>query len=81
MTAAERVTFGRVGKANVGADFVEVKAREIAANLGRESSSYESLYGCKQCDVHLVRRVVVLMYFISKARLMVFVPQYSSLIG
>jgi hypothetical protein len=57
MTAAERVTFWRVGKANVGADFVgEVKAREIAANLGRESSRHESFYGYKQCDVHLCKK-------------------------
>jgi len=28
---------------------------QIASNQGRESSTYESVYGCKQCDVHLCK--------------------------
>jgi hypothetical protein len=32
-----------------------VALAEIAANYGRESSIYQSIYGCKQCNVHLCR--------------------------
>jgi hypothetical protein len=28
---------------------------QIAANQGRDSSRHDSIYGCKQCDVHLCR--------------------------
>jgi hypothetical protein len=28
---------------------------QIASNQGRESSTHESVYGCKQCDVHLCK--------------------------
>ena len=32
-----------------------VALSEIAANHGRESSRHDSIYGCKQCDVHLCK--------------------------
>jgi hypothetical protein len=28
---------------------------ELASNMGRESTKHQSIYGCKQCDVHLCR--------------------------
>ena len=32
-----------------------VTLAQIASNQGRESSTHESVYGCKQCGVHLCK--------------------------
>lgn len=33
----------------------QVALSQIAANQSRDSSRHDSIYGCKQCDVHLCK--------------------------